>query len=52
MQLNKLPVSSDSYKMKEKRKQIEKELNDVLLGIKLFSRKKLFVKANTMNLKL
>jgi len=41
-----LPVSSDSYKMKEKRKCIEKELDQVQLGIKLFSKKKLYVKIN------
>lgn len=46
MQLNMLPVSSDSYKMKEKRKHLEKELDKLQLGIKLFSREKLFVKAN------
>lgn len=42
-----LPVSSDSYKMKEKRKNIEKEMDKLQLGIKLFSREKLYVKANT-----
>lgn len=46
MQLNMLPVSSDSYKMKEKRKHIEKELDQVQLGIKLFSKEKLYVKIN------
>lgn len=46
MQLNMLPVSSDSYKMKEKRKHLEKELDKLQLGIRLFSREKLFVKAN------
>ncbi|XP_060835156.1 uncharacterized protein LOC132918089 [Rhopalosiphum padi] len=46
MQLNMLPVASDSYKMKEKRKHIEKELDQVQLGIKLFSKDKLYVKVN------
>ncbi|XP_026806344.1 uncharacterized protein LOC113549309 [Rhopalosiphum maidis] len=46
MQLNMLPVASDSYKMKEKRKYIEKELDQVQLGIKLFSKDKLYVKVN------
>lgn len=46
MQLNMLPLSSDSYKMIEKRKHIERELDKVQLGIKLFSREKLFVKVN------
>lgn len=46
MQLNMLPVSSDSYKMIEKRKQLEKELDKLQLGIKLFSREKLYVKIN------
>jgi len=41
-----LPVGSDSYKMKEKRKRIEKELDQVQLGIKLFSKEKLYVKIN------
>jgi len=41
-----LPVGSDSYKMKEKRKCIEKELDQVQLGIKLFSKEKLYVKIN------
>lgn len=41
-----LPVGSDSYKIKEKRKHIEKELDQLQLGIKLFSREKLFVKVN------
>jgi len=41
-----LPVSSDSYKMIEKRKNIEKELDKLQLGIKLFSREKLFVNVN------
>lgn len=41
-----LPVSSDSYKTKEKRKNLEKELDKLQLGIKLFSRKKLFVSVN------
>jgi len=45
-QLNMLPVSSDSYKMIEKRKNIEKELDKLQLGIKLFSREKLFVNVN------
>lgn len=45
-QLNMLPVGSDSYKMKEKRKRIEKELDQVQLGIKLFSKEKLYVKIN------
>lgn len=48
--MNMLPVSSDSYKMKEKRKHIEKELDKVLLGIKLFSREKLFVKVNSTSI--
>lgn len=46
MQLNMLPISSDSYKMIEKRKQLEKELDKLQLGIKLFSREKLYVKIN------
>ncbi|XP_003243361.1 uncharacterized protein LOC100573150 [Acyrthosiphon pisum] len=46
LQLNMLPVGSDSYKMKEKRKRIEKELDQVQLGIKLFSKEKLYVKIN------
>ncbi|XP_022168728.1 uncharacterized protein LOC111032609 [Myzus persicae] len=46
LQLNMLPVGSDSYKMKEKRKQIEKELDQVQLGVKLFSKEKLYVKTN------
>ncbi|XP_025208022.1 uncharacterized protein LOC112603588 [Melanaphis sacchari] len=46
MKLNMLPISSDSYKMKEKRRQIEKELDQVQLGIKLFSKEKLYVKIN------
>lgn len=46
LQLNMLPVGSDSYKMKEKRKHIEKELDQLQLGIKLFSKEKLFVKIN------
>lgn len=41
-----LPVSSDSYKMKEKRKNLEKEMDKLQLGIKLFSRQRLYVKAN------
>lgn len=49
MQMNMLPVGSDSYKTKEKRKHIEKELDRLQLGIKLFSRKKLFVKINQKN---
>lgn len=44
--MNMLPVGSDSFMMKEKRKHIEEELNKLQLGIKLFSRKKLYVKAN------
>lgn len=39
-------MSSDSYKMKEKQKNLEKELDRLQLGIKLFSREKLFVNAN------
>lgn len=46
VQLNMLPMSSDSYKMIEKRKYLEKELDRVQLGIKLFSRDKLFVNVN------
>lgn len=49
MQLNMLPVSSDSFKMKEKRKYLEKELDKLQLGIKLFSREKLYVKFNSKN---
>lgn len=41
-----LPMSSDSYKMIEKRKHLEKELDRLQLGIKLFSRDKLFVNVN------
>ncbi|XP_025419543.1 uncharacterized protein LOC112689883 isoform X2 [Sipha flava] len=48
-QLNMLPVSSDSYKMKEKRKNLENELDKLQLGIKLFSRKKLYVKMSPKN---
>jgi hypothetical protein len=44
-----LPVSSDSYKMKEKRKNLENELDKLQLGIKLFSRKKLYVKMSPKN---
>lgn len=46
MQLNMLPVSSDSYMIKEKRKHLEEELDKLQLGIKLFSKKKLYVKVN------
>lgn len=41
-----LPVGSDSYKMKKKRKCLEEELDKLQLGIKLFSREKLFVKVD------
>lgn len=41
-----LPLSSDSFKMKEKRKNLEKELDQLQLGIKLFSKEKLFVSVN------
>lgn len=41
-----LPVSSDSYKIKEKRKHLEKELDKLQLGMKLFSKEKLYVKIN------
>lgn len=44
-----LPVSSDSYKMKEKRKNLENELDKLQLGIKLFSREKLYVKLSPKN---
>ncbi|VVC38490.1 Hypothetical protein CINCED_3A012576 [Cinara cedri] len=44
LELNMLPVSSDSYKIKEKRKHLEKELDKLQLGMKLFSKEKLYVK--------
>ncbi|XP_050424177.1 enkurin domain-containing protein 1 [Adelges cooleyi] len=45
-QLIMMPVSSDSLKIKEKRKHLERELDKLQIGIKLFSREKLYVKVN------
>ncbi|XP_050524292.1 uncharacterized protein LOC126895973 [Daktulosphaira vitifoliae] len=47
MELNMLPLSSDSFKIKEKRRRLEQELDKLQLGIKLFSREKLFIKVKT-----
>lgn len=44
LELNGLPVRSDSYRIKKHRTFLEKELEKMEAGLKTFSREKLFVK--------
>lgn len=43
-QLNMLPVSMDTLKVRNRKMELEKELNKLEEGIKVFSRPKVFVK--------
>ena len=43
-QLNMLPVSMDTLKVRNRKIELEKELNKLEEGIKVFSRPKVFVK--------
>lgn len=43
-ELNKMPVSSDSFRIKRRKIEIEKELKDLEEKIKLHKTKKVFIK--------
>lgn len=45
-QLNHLPVSTDSLRTRNRKRQIEEELDKIEAAITIFSREKVFVKAS------
>ena len=45
-ELNSLPVSCDTLRIKTRKTELEKKLRDIENAIKIFSRPKVFVKAD------